>query len=62
VTPPNVEINPSMSHNSGGVTNLKETLVSKSKESPLDDDEGGVGGLNYTPRLMKPLVTSSPIM
>ncbi len=51
-----------MSHNSGGVTNLKETLVSKSKESPLDDDEGGVGGLNYTPRLMKPLVTSSPIM
>ncbi len=34
----------SMSHNSGGVTNLKEKIVSKRKEFPPYDDEGGVGG------------------
>jgi hypothetical protein len=33
-----------MSHNSGGVTNLKEKIVSKRKEFPPYDDEGGVGG------------------
>jgi len=39
----------SMSHNSGGVTNLRKKFVSKFEESPLEDDEGGVGGLNRTP-------------
>jgi len=30
----------------------------ESKKSPLDDDEGGVGGLNHTtPCLVKPLIT-----
>jgi hypothetical protein len=48
-----------MSHNNGGVTNFGEIFVSKSKESPLDDGEGGVGGLNYTPCLMKPLIKVS---
>jgi hypothetical protein len=48
-----------MSHNSGGVTNLGEKSISESEESPLDDDEGGVGGLNCTLRLVKPLVTIS---
>jgi hypothetical protein len=38
-----------MSHNSGGVTNLRKKFVSKFEESPLEDDEGGVGGLNRTP-------------
>jgi hypothetical protein len=47
----------SMYHNNGGVTSLEKKYVSKSKESPLDDGEGGVGGLNHTLRLMKPLVT-----
>jgi hypothetical protein len=50
-----------MSHNSGGVTNLGEIIFSKFEESPPNDDEGGVGDLNCTPHLMKPLVTSSPI-
>jgi hypothetical protein len=48
-----------MSHNNGGVTNLGEIFVSEFKESPLDDGEGGVGGLNYTPRLVKPLMIVS---
>ncbi len=39
----------SMAHNSGEVTNLGEKFVSKFEESPPDDDEGGVGGLKYTP-------------
>jgi hypothetical protein len=38
-----------MAHNSGEVTNLGEKFVSKFEESPPDDDEGGVGGLKYTP-------------
>jgi hypothetical protein len=50
-----------MSHNNGGVTNLGKKIVSKFEKSPPNDDEGGVGGLNYTPCLVKPLITSSPI-
>ncbi len=49
----------SMSHNNGEMKNLGEKYVSKSKQSPINDDEGGVGGLNHTLRLMKPLVTMS---
>jgi hypothetical protein len=49
----------SMFHHSGGVTNLKEIFVSKFEESPPNDDEGGVGGLNRTLCLMKPLVIVS---
>ncbi len=49
----------SMSHNNGGVTNLGKIFVLESKESPLDDDEGGVDGLNRTPCLVKPLVIAS---
>jgi hypothetical protein len=49
----------SISHNSGGVTTLGEKIIFKSEESPLDDDESGVGGLNRTPCLVKPLVTVS---
>jgi hypothetical protein len=48
-----------MSHNNGGVTNLRERYVLKYEEFPIDDDEGGVGGLNCTPCLVKPLVTMS---
>jgi hypothetical protein len=48
-----------MSHNNGGVTNFRKKFVLKYEESPIDDDEGGVGGLNYTPCLVKPLVTMS---
>jgi hypothetical protein len=29
------------------------------QESPLGDDEGGAGGLNHTPCVVKPLVTMS---
>ncbi len=43
----------SMSHNSGGVTNMGEKYVSKFEESPPYDDEGGVGGLNHNPHLAK---------
>jgi hypothetical protein len=49
----------SMSHNSGGVTNLGKICVSKFEEFPPDDEEGGVGGLNFTFRLVKPLVIVS---
>ncbi len=48
-----------MFHNSGRVTNLREKYVSKFEQSPKDDDEGGVGGLNHTPHLVKPLVIVS---
>jgi hypothetical protein len=48
-----------MSHNNGGVTNLGRKFVSKSKKSPPNDDEGGVGGLNLTLYLVKPLVLVS---
>ncbi len=49
----------SMSHNNGEMTNLGGKYVSKFEQSPPNDDEGGVGGLNHTPHLMKPLVTMS---
>ncbi len=45
----------SMSHNNDGVIDLGEESISKSKP-PLDDDEGGVGGLKSTLHLVKPLV------
>jgi hypothetical protein len=48
-----------MSHNSGGVTNLQEIFVFEYEESAPCDDEGGVGGLNYTSYLVKPLVIMS---
>jgi hypothetical protein len=48
-----------MSHNNGGVTNLGQKSILKSEESPSNDDEGGVGDLNCTPYLVKPLVTMS---
>ncbi len=38
---------------------LDEIFVSKFEESPPDDDEGGLGGLNCTFCLVKPLVTMS---
>jgi len=49
----------SMFHNNGGVINCREKYVSKFEQSPIDDDEGGVGGLNHTPHLVKPLVIMS---
>ncbi len=49
----------SMSHNNGGETNFGKIIIFKFEESPLDDDEGGVGRLNRTFRLMKPLVIMS---
>jgi len=45
----------SMSHNSGGLTDLKEKCFKIWKLFP-NDDKGGVGGLNCTPCLVKPLV------
>jgi hypothetical protein len=48
-----------MSHNNGGMTNFGEKNVLEFKESPLNDDAGGVGGLNCTPYLMKPLIIVS---
>jgi hypothetical protein len=48
-----------MLHNSGGVTNIREKIVPKSKESPTDDDEGDVGGLNRTSHLVKSLILVS---
>jgi hypothetical protein len=47
-----------MYHNSGEVTSFGKKIVSKSKKSPPYDDEGGVGGLNGTPCLVKPLTLS----
>ncbi len=44
-----------MSHNSGVVIKLGGELGSEYEESPPNDDEGGVGGLNLTPWLMKSL-------
>jgi hypothetical protein len=43
-----------MYYNNGGVTNLREKSI-----LPANDDEGGVGGLNCTPCLVKPLVIMS---
>jgi len=45
-----------MVHCNGVVTNLTNKLVYEYEDSSLDDDEGGVGGLNCTPHLVKPLV------
>jgi hypothetical protein len=49
----------SLSHNNGKVVDLGEKSISKLKKFPLDDDEGDVGGLNCTFRLVKPLITMS---
>ncbi len=49
----------SMSHDSGGVANPREKSISKFEKSLLDDNEGDVGGLNYTLWVMKPLITMS---
>jgi len=49
----------SMFHNNGGVTNLREKSIFESKKNLAYDDESGVGGLNRTPHLMKPLVLVS---
>jgi hypothetical protein len=49
----------SMSHNNVGVTNLGKKSIFKFEESPPNDDEGGVGGMNHTLHLVKPLVTMS---
>ncbi len=46
----------SMSHNNGVVTKFKGELVFKFKESPLDVNDGNVGGQNLTPHLINPLV------
>ncbi len=44
----------SMSDNNGVITTFGDEPISD--DSFLDDDEGGVGGLNRTPSLVKPLV------
>jgi hypothetical protein len=46
----------SMSHNNGVVTNLRGELLFEYEDSPLGEDDGGVGGFNHTPHLVKPLV------
>jgi len=38
---------------------LEKKFFQKFEESPLDDDEGGVGGVNRTLCLVKPLITMS---
>jgi len=38
------------------VTTPTREFFSKSNDFSLNDDEGGLGGLNDTPRLKKPLV------
>jgi len=45
-----------MFHNNGVVTNFKNKPISKFENFPLNDNEGGVSGLNHTPRFIKPLV------
>ncbi len=50
---------PSMSHNNGVLIKFGGELESKYEEFPSNDDEGGVGGLNYTPCMMKLLVIMS---
>jgi hypothetical protein len=47
----------SMSHNSSVITNFKGEHVFKFEDSPSNDDENGVDGLNHSPCLVKPLVT-----
>jgi hypothetical protein len=48
-----------MFHNIGGVINLGEIFILEFEKFPPNDDEGGVGGLNYTPSMVKPLVIMS---
>jgi hypothetical protein len=48
-----------MSHNNGGVTNLGKKIIFEFENSSSNDDEGGVGGLNYTLCLLKPLIIVS---
>jgi hypothetical protein len=48
-----------MSHNNGEMINFGEQFILDFEESPPNDDEGGVGGLNCIPRLVKPLVIMS---
>ncbi len=45
-----------MSRNNGVVTNLENELLFESEDSLLYENDGGVGGLNHTPHLVKPLV------
>jgi len=45
-----------MSHNNGVVTNFKGELLFEYKDSSLSENDGGLGGLNHTPDLVKPLV------
>jgi hypothetical protein len=48
-----------MSHNSGGLKKFRKNFVLEFEESALDDDEGGLGGLNHTPHLVKLLIVMS---
>jgi hypothetical protein len=47
----------SMSHNNGVVTNLRGELLFEYEDSPLGEDDGGVGGFNHTLDLVKPVTT-----
>jgi len=44
----------SISHNNGVMNTFNDEPIFE--DSFLNDDEGGVGGLNHTPSLVKPLV------
>ncbi len=46
----------SMSHNNGVMTRFCGELVFGSQKSPLDECDGGVGGLKFTPHLISPLI------
>ncbi len=46
----------SVFHNNSEMTKLGDELVFKSKKSPPNGNDGNVGGLNFTPRLVNPLV------
>jgi hypothetical protein len=48
----------SMPHNIGGVTNLGEKSISKFKNTPPNDDEGGVNGLNLITQFFKYVYTN----
>jgi len=54
---------PYMSFHTSGNDTTDGSSVSKSKESPLNDNVDGVGGWNHTPRLVNPLEnpSSTPI-
>jgi len=47
-----------MPHNIGGVTNLGEKSISKSKNTLPNDDEGGVNGLNLLTEFFKYVYTN----